>query len=99
MARFDVFRGGDGDVLFLDAQADILSDLRSRVVIPLLPSRRVTKPMARLNPVFLIEEERMVLMPQLMAAIPASELREFVASLTGSHDEIVNAIDMLFQGF
>ena len=36
MARFDVYRLADGG-LVVDLQADLLSDLKTRVVAPLLP--------------------------------------------------------------
>lgn len=37
MAKFDVCRL-DAGILVLDCQADLLSDLRTRLVVPLVPS-------------------------------------------------------------
>ncbi|CAM5429606.1 hypothetical protein TMEC54S_03045 [Thauera mechernichensis] len=37
MARFDVYRNSAGEGFLLDVQADLLSHLNTRVVVPLLP--------------------------------------------------------------
>lgn len=37
MAKFDVYRLGDG-VCVVDWQADLLSDLETRFVVPLVPA-------------------------------------------------------------
>lgn len=64
MARFDVHRNATNnpDVPYLvDIQSDLLSGLRSRVVVPLVPLDRFAKPMTRLNPVFEIDGRRLVM--------------------------------------
>ena len=38
MARFDVYRNPDGNGFLLDVQADLMSHLKSRLVIPLVRS-------------------------------------------------------------
>ena len=38
MARFDVYRNPEGSGYLLDVQADLLSDLNTRVVVPLIPA-------------------------------------------------------------
>jgi toxin CcdB len=40
-----------------------------------------------------------VMATHLMAAVPKSELVTPVANLTSRHDEIIAALDILFQGF
>lgn len=45
MARFDVYRFGHGVPYVLDVQADILGEMGSRVVIPL-----VNAPLSRTKP-------------------------------------------------
>ncbi len=44
MARFDLYRNPDGAGYLIECQADLLSDLNTRVVIPLMrrvPSRNL----------------------------------------------------------
>lgn len=97
MARYDLFR--DGDDYLLDVQADTLEDLNTRVVVPIQRPERAPKPGWRLNPAFTIEGNRYVMVTQFISAVPASELDLPVANLARHHDEIVAALDMLFQGF
>lgn len=52
MAKFDVYARPNGAGYLLDCQADLLSDLSTRFVIPLLPLDEAPTPAARLNPVF-----------------------------------------------
>lgn len=99
MARFDVFRNPEGPGCLLDIQADLLSHLNTRVVVPLLPAATAPKPARTLNPVFEFGEETLVMTTQFMAAVPASMLRTPVANLGGRREEIVAAIDLLMQGF
>jgi toxin CcdB len=46
MGRFDVYAtpGQDGTGYVLDVQADLLQDLTTRVVVPLLPTEAAPKP-------------------------------------------------------
>lgn len=99
MARFDFYRMPRGQGFLVDVQADILSDLRTRLVVPLRPLPEIGKPMTRLNPTFKIDGKIFLLMPQQMAAIPFIELKERLGSLMDHRDEIVIALDMALQGF
>ena len=99
MARFDIFENGGGSGYLLDVQSDILSGLNTRVVVPLLPSSSAPFPAQRLNPVFSIEGQELVMVTQFMAAVPDGELRSCVGSLAEQQDEISAALDMLFLGF
>ncbi|WP_406240282.1 CcdB family protein, partial (plasmid) [Acetobacter orientalis] len=58
MARFDVYRlAGRGEARFvLDVQADLLYELGTRIVVPLLLQKVAPKPAKRLNPVFVIDD-------------------------------------------
>ena len=98
MAKFDVYaRPGAG--LLLDCQADLLSDLNTRFVVPLLPEAEAPRPAGRLNPVFMIEGERVVMATQYASPVATRELGAKVASLASEQDEIGNALDMLISGF
>ncbi len=101
MARLDVYlmpgKGRDGYVV--DVQAELLSHLATRIVVPLLSENTAPKPISELNPVFDILSERYVMVTQALASIPSRELRGAVASLTGHHDRITRALDILLLGF
>ena len=99
MARFDVYPNPDGKGCLLDVQADLLSHLNTRVVVPLLPSAAAPQPAETLNPCFEIGGETLVMATQFMAAVPAGILRAPVASLQSQREAVVAATDFLMQGF
>ncbi len=99
MAKFDVFRRRSGTGYLLDCQADLLSQLNTRFVVPLLPAREAPKPAARLNPLFELEGESCVMMTQFAAAVLVTELGEKILSLSDQDIVIINALDMLISGF
>jgi toxin CcdB len=103
MARFDVHRNANkatrGDFPYLlDVQADVLAELRSRVVVPLMPRTALRAPMTRLNPVFTVEGKPMVMATTDIAGIPLAALGPTVASLAADASAIVGAIDFLLTG-
>ncbi len=97
MTRFHVYRLGDE--LALDIQANLLDGLQTRVVVPLIAEDDVRRFATRLNPRFDVGGRTHVMMTQFLAAVPASELGDDIADLSGHADEIVSATDFLFQGF
>ncbi|MDX8445453.1 CcdB family protein [Mesorhizobium captivum] len=100
MGRYDVFAAGgiEGGYL-LDVQCDLLDNFKTRVVVPLLPLSSAPPPMRKLHPVFEINGRKLVMATHLIATVAATELAENRLNLTNHHDEIVAALDMLFQGF
>lgn len=96
MAQFDLYRL-DG-TLIIDVQADLLDRLSTRIVAPLLPESEAPRPADRLNPVFVIEGTRYVLLPQFMAAVPLAELGNKAGSPAAERDRIKAAVDMMFDG-
>ena len=99
MARFDVFVNPQGEGYLLDVQADLLSHLNTRIVVPLLPKAFAPQPARILNPGFLIGDDAVMMMTQFMAAIPVSILRSPIMNLQQQRDEIVAAVDFVMQGF
>lgn len=96
MAQFDIFELSNGG-LVVDCQSDLLSDMDTRFVVPLvLPA--LVKPTGRLNPGFEIESQCLLLAPQGAATIPARELRHHVGSLAEQGFVILNALDFLLTG-
>jgi toxin CcdB len=97
MARYDLFR--DSDQYLLDVQADALDHLDTCVVIPVRRPEDAPKPARRLNPSVMIDGKQFILVTQFATAIRRAELGERTGNLSRHHDEIVAALDMLFQGF
>ncbi|MEG3086673.1 CcdB family protein [Sphingomonas sp. PB4P5] len=99
MAQFDVYtrRGGPG--YLLDYQADVLNQLVTRFVVPLLPRSIAPAIIGRLNPIFMIGGDDMVLMPQNAATVLARELDRRVLSLDDQRYVISNAMDFLMGGY
>ncbi|MFO7483403.1 CcdB family protein [Oceanibaculum nanhaiense] len=102
MAQYDVHRNLSGDArvpYLLDVQSAVLSALKTRVVIPVVPLSEYPEPMSRVNPVVEISGVPHVLATTELAGAPASLLGDVVASLTDNSHDIVNAIDFLHQGY
>jgi len=99
MAKYDVFARRSGAGYLLDCQADLLSRLNTRFVVPLLPVGEAPKPAARLNPVFELKGKSHVMLTQFAAAVPVAELGERIASLRDHDTVVINALDMLISGF
>lgn len=98
MPQFDVHARPAGQGLLLDCQADLLSHLNTRMVVPLIPIDGAPKPAGRLNPAFDIDGQHYIMVTQYAAAV---ELREFghrIASLGDKRDEIIAALDVLLTG-
>jgi len=98
MAQFDVYKNPGGKGFLLDIQADLLDELDTRVVVPLLPHARLPRPAKRLNPVFAINNGRFVMATQYLAAVPAEELAQRVGSLGHHRTDIIAAVDVLLAG-
>lgn len=99
MARFDLYRNPDRNGYLLDVQSDLLSDLNTRIVVPLMPADHAPRPAAILNPVFDLHEAPYVMVTQFLSAVPAGLLRHPVGSLSRQSEVITRAFDFLYQGF
>ncbi len=99
MARFDVLPRRGSRLLLVDCQADALSHLPTRFVIPLLLPADVPRPIGRLNPLVRVDGTVWLLATHLAAAVPVRELGPRVTSLADEQDRIVAAIDFLLSGF
>jgi toxin CcdB len=99
MARFDLYRDPNGQGFLLDVQANVMTHLNTRVVVPLMPLDRAPRPAKGLNPEFRIGDVPVVMVTQFLAAVPTSVLKDQVATLDQHHTTIVDAIDLLLQGF
>ncbi|MDF1768055.1 CcdB family protein [Maricaulis sp.] len=102
MARFDVYRPTGRPASWLvDVQSGLLSDLESRVGIPLLPVESGRQDaIDRLMPVLGIEGRDFVLVTTDIAMVPTRLLGAPITNIEAEHrDTITAAMDFLFQGY
>jgi len=101
MAQFDVYRSTRTPriPLLVDIQADFLSRLVTRVVVPLTPLGKFgARPITRLHPVVVVGDDDYVLLASELAAVPASALRTKAGSLVADRAKVIAALDLLFTG-
>lgn len=104
MAQFDVFTNPNTATsksfpFLLDVQSDLLNGLATRVVVPLATLETVgNKPAQYLNPVFVVDGRKVVMLTQEMAGVPVKRLGSCVANLSESRSEIVRALDVVLSG-
>jgi len=99
VAKYDIYAGVGGTGYVIDVQSELLDGLNSRVVVPLMVIDAAPMPAKRLNPVFEIDGVEHVMVTQFLASIPLSVLKATNFNLSDRHDDITNALDMVFQGF
>ena len=96
MAQFDVYRIR-GSILAVDCQSDLLSDLRTRFVVPLRPVE--TAIFKRLMPSFTIDGEVLTMITPLARAIDVRDIEDTITSLDAEQFEIKAALDMMMSGY
>lgn len=102
MARFDLYPTRSTRIPYLlDVQSDLLDGLPGRIVMPVIPKHAFEDArMARLNPIVPIAGTLHILLTQEIATVPKEKLSRPVANIEADHrDEIVAALDFLFQGY
>jgi toxin CcdB len=102
MAQFDVHRNPEQvreDIPYVvDIQSDLLSDLPTRLVAPLVRANAFGAPVGRLHPRFVVEHSPVIMLTTEIGVLPPRTLGGPVASLADHRHEIVAAIDMLITG-
>jgi toxin CcdB len=104
MAQFDVYLNSNPETnqsipYLLDLQADLLNNLTTRVVVPLVAVSVMGKDAKHLNPQFNIKETCVVMSTAELAGVKLPVLGEKVCSIKESRTEILAALDFLFTGF
>ena len=104
MAQFDVYDNPNPETkqaipYLLDVQADLLGNLSTRVVVPLITLSAMGKAAKHLNPQFKIKRTTVVMSTAELAGVNLHVLGEKVCSLKEQRNEIIDAIDFLFTGF
>jgi toxin CcdB len=99
MPRFDVYEHM-AVPLVMDVQADLLADLKTRVVIPLLPLAQAKKELLpRLKPVVKVNGKSYVLITTDISVLAVSQLGKLVGNAEDQRQVITEAVDFLLQGF
>jgi len=83
----------------LNIQSNLLQDLTSRLVIPVVKKSILNSCVKNLNPEITIGEITYVVLTQQIAAVPKEILGEPVISIEINRTEILSAIDFLITGF
>ena len=104
MAQFDVYHNPNAATnrtipYLLDIQVDLLDNLSTRVVVPLVAASAVGKAIRHLNPEFRIGDVAVFMSTAELAGIPIRALGGKVFSLNEKRNEIIAALDFLLTGF
>ena len=95
--QFDLYRT-TGGVLVVVLQSDLLDELRTRVVAPLLPAASPPRAIGTLNPTLEVDGREYMVAPQIMATLTLSELGVKVGTAASHRDRIIRAVDALLSG-
>ena len=101
MAQFDVYLNKNTLTnteipYLLDIQNDILKNLHTRVVVPLVTNQ---KKITHLMPSFIIEDREVLMLTSQLAGVSTEILGKKVCNLENRRNEIVSAIDFMVTGF
>jgi len=104
MAQFDVYRNPSAASrrlypYLVDIQNPLLSDLATRIVIPLGKGSAFDGVAMRgLTPIVRFDDEELLLLTPQIAALPAKQLQNPMGSLSHFRDQIVGALDFAVTG-
>jgi len=83
----------------LDVQSDLISELATRVVVPLYTATAMKgKTLRSLMPTFEIDDKQYVMVTPQLAGIATRQLGAQVADLSAQRNEIIAALDLLITG-
>ncbi len=104
MAQFGVHRNPNPQTkalmpYLLDVQSDLLSDLGTRVVVPLCPAPAMRgKLIKTLMPVLKIDNKSYAMLTPQLAGIKSKRIGPAVANASAYRNEIIAALDLLLTG-
>lgn len=103
MAQFDVYTNPNPETrraipYLLDVQADLLSNLATRVVIPLYAVSSMNKAAKHLNPRFSIKRATVIMSTAELSGVMLNSLGDNVCSLKEHRNDIIAALDFLITG-
>jgi len=104
MAQFDVYKNSNSRTkkiypYLLDIQNSIVSDISTRIVIPLGNSNQFNhQKMDVLTPELSFNNEKLILLTPQIASIPAHLLKEPIGSFIQFRGEIISSLDFIITG-
>lgn len=104
MPQFSVYKNKNAATkervpYLLDVQCNLLSELETRVVVPLYTATTIkASAMTVLTPRFEVDGKELVAMTPQLAGISRKELGAEVEQLADKRDAIVRALDFLITG-
>lgn len=103
MAQFDVYENPNpasrkSIPYLLDVQTDLLDNLATRVVVPLVTTSAMPNPGRHLNPAFSIGKTVVIMSTAEIAGVSVKSLGKKVCSIKEYRNEIVAALDFLITG-
>ncbi len=104
MAQFSVYQNRNVQTkktypFLLEIQSNLLSDLVTTVVVPLMKfERNKAKVLTGLTPVFLLDQQEFLMLTPQLAGIQRKELGKLAFDLSDARAEIVGALDFLISG-
>jgi toxin CcdB len=99
--QFDVYRNprlSSEAKLLLDIQHDLLQDLETRVVVPLISAALFKQTSQTLHPILTVMNSSYVMLTHRLAAVQCQELGALVTNLSESSFKIGAAVDLLWSG-
>jgi toxin CcdB len=101
-SQLDVFRNPDPasattHPYLIVLQSDVLSDLNTRIVAPLVSPRKIPL-FEKLMPLVQVERRQYVIDVMNLGVIPVRELAAYVTNLASEYERMVQAVDLLFTG-
>ena len=83
----------------IDVQSTLLSDLETKIVIPLAVKEKFFKGIIKnLNPIIEIKNKEYILLSQQMAGIPINQIGSPICECLSERNQILSAIDFLITG-
>ncbi|PBS11576.1 plasmid maintenance protein CcdB [Lysobacteraceae bacterium NML93-0792] len=103
MSQFCVYANADPasrrDVpCWLNVQSDLIDNVESRVVVPLIPAAQAGPLLTRLMPELPVAGKPMVMDTAQITSVPMQMLGRQVADLAGERLRIIEALDFLTHG-
>lgn len=103
MAQYDVYENPNpasrkSIPYLLDVQTDLLDNLATRVVVPLVAPATMPTPGRHLNPAVSIGETMFLMSTAEIAGVSAKNLGKKVCSIKEYRNDIVAALDFLITG-
>jgi CcdB protein len=98
MARLDVRRlaGAKSVSLVVEMQAELLQDISTVIVAPLVPAKTLP-PIAGVNPSVAVQGQEMLVRLEQLISVPRGRLGAKVDNLTRDEYQIMRALDRLLS--